>query len=75
MGANAAANTRRPPHSPLVSRREPSINDVVVDVNRMDKHKEVSTKLFKRIYCYNLFKLTLECKNSPLTLIYLFIGI
>ena len=71
MGANAPANTRRPPHSPLVSRRETSINDVVVDVNKMDKHKEVSTKLFKRIYCFK----TLECKNSPLTLIYLFIGI
>lgn len=49
IGSNAVPNNRRPPHSPLVGRRETPINEVVVDASSNDKHKEVSEQVQKCI--------------------------
>ena len=40
-GAHLTSSNRRSPYSPLVSRRESSINELVVDNAKSQKHKEV----------------------------------
>ena len=53
-GSNLASNNKRSPYSPLIGRRESSINELVVDNSKSQKHKEVYLYSFLSFYDFLL---------------------
>ena len=64
-GGSVPSTNRRSPYSPLVSRRESSINELVVDNAKSQKHKEVYFMNLVFLYANLLFYFLTSIINLP----------